>query len=140
MTVYYVLGFAFTSDLKSALLILKNRPPWQAGLLNGVGGKVEPGEKPLDAMVREFKEESHIDTTPEQWRHFATLAGDDFLVLIYATVTDDVLRARTMTDEALYLISTERSDTTPPLVPNLKWLLPLALDEQVKSTVLISIK
>ena len=38
-----VVGFAFTEDRRSVILIRKNRPEWQAGRLNGVGGHIEPG-------------------------------------------------------------------------------------------------
>ncbi len=40
----YVLGFAFDEDYEWVALIKKNRPQWQAGKLNGVGGKIEPNE------------------------------------------------------------------------------------------------
>lgn len=54
----YVLGFLFSEDGSRVLLIWKNRPAWQAGKLNGIGGKIEDGEQPLDAMKREFVEET----------------------------------------------------------------------------------
>jgi hypothetical protein len=38
--VEYVVGFAFDTDGRVAL-IRKNRPEWQAGRLNGIGGHVE---------------------------------------------------------------------------------------------------
>ena len=37
------------------VLTHKNRPAWQAGKLNGVGGKIELLESPVAAMVREFE-------------------------------------------------------------------------------------
>ena len=40
------------------LLVLKDRPAYLAGRLNLVGGKIEPGETPEQAAVRELKEES----------------------------------------------------------------------------------
>lgn len=58
----YVLGFAFDKEFKHVLLVWKNRPRWQAGKLNGVGGKIEPGEAVRAAMVREFQEETGICT------------------------------------------------------------------------------
>lgn len=54
----YVLGFMFDHEEKHVLLIWKNRPKWQAGKLNGIGGKIEAGETPLQAMEREFTEET----------------------------------------------------------------------------------
>jgi 8-oxo-dGTP diphosphatase len=42
----YACGFLFSLDRTRVLLIRKRRPAWQAGRLNGVGGKIEPGETP----------------------------------------------------------------------------------------------
>jgi len=68
--VEYVLGFAFNGN--NVLLIRKTRPAWQAGRLNGVGGKVEPEDWCLaEAMRREFKEETGVDTVVEDWKQFA---------------------------------------------------------------------
>ena len=66
-TTEYVLGFAFTKDLKQVALIRKKRPEWQAGKLNGIGGKVNINEVPLLAMVREFQEEACLNTSVLGW-------------------------------------------------------------------------
>ena len=46
----YVLAFIFDTKLNQILLIKKNRPDYQAGLLNGIGGKIEPNETPIKAV------------------------------------------------------------------------------------------
>ena len=46
----YVTGFLFSPDKQSVVLITKNRPKWQENKLNGVGGKIELNETPLEAM------------------------------------------------------------------------------------------
>ncbi len=43
------------------LLILKNKPAWQKGKVNLVGGKIEPGEEPEQAAQRELKEETGLE-------------------------------------------------------------------------------
>ena len=40
----YTLGFIFTPALDKVLLVHKISPEWQAGKINGVGGKIEEGE------------------------------------------------------------------------------------------------
>ncbi len=45
---------------ESVLMLLRNRPP-NAGLWNGVGGKISPGETPLECVRREVLEEASID-------------------------------------------------------------------------------
>ena len=69
---HYVCGFLFNmSGLPSVALIRKERPAWQKGLYNGIGGKVEVGETPHSAIHREFWEETgaHIG----HWKPFCTL-------------------------------------------------------------------
>ena len=39
----YVLGFLFNPQHTSVVLVKKNRPDWQRGFYNGVGGHVEEG-------------------------------------------------------------------------------------------------
>lgn len=63
----YVCGFVFSQDFKQVWLIRKNRPKWQAGRLNGIGGGVDAGESPLAAMVRECREECTVETEEKDW-------------------------------------------------------------------------
>lgn len=66
----YVLGFAFSHTMRSVVLIEKLKPDWQAGKLNGVGGKIEPGENAYDAMAREFFEETGWAISYGDWHLF----------------------------------------------------------------------
>lgn len=54
----YTICFVRGED--SVLMLLRNRPP-NAGLWNGLGGKISPGETPLDCVRREVLEEADID-------------------------------------------------------------------------------
>lgn len=78
----YVAGFAFDYALDEVLLVRKQRPQWQAGKLNAIGGKIEPGERPLDAMRREFTEETTLNVF--DWEMFCVLRGDGFVVHFFA--------------------------------------------------------
>lgn len=122
----YVLGFALHTDHEQILLIRKSRPAWQRGLINGVGGKIKPAELACDAMVREFKEETGLDTDLEAWTYFATLEGeqpDFWCVFCYAAILD-IFTALPQTDEPLLYV---HSGSPPPdSVPDLAWLIPLA--------------
>lgn len=90
----YVVGFAFF-DMASyfkVLLTKKNRPPWQEGKLNGLGGKINVPESiplkdffsnkelhvesPTQAMRREFTEESGLDIPEDKWTLYARLYGE----------------------------------------------------------------
>lgn len=64
----YCLGFALTPE-GSVALIRKAKPEWQAGKLNGVGGKIEDFDpSPVHAMTREFMEETGVFLEPHLWR------------------------------------------------------------------------
>lgn len=85
MTTQYCLGFLFDEDYRAVMLIRKARPDWQKGKLNGVGGHVEEGEEPLQAMAREFKEETGASIAEGTWRCFGALEGTDFRVHLFYT-------------------------------------------------------
>jgi len=78
----YVLGFVF--DMKDrVLLVEKNRPDWQVGFLNGLGGHVEHGESPLQAMAREGGEETAGKLARTEWKPYGRLRGPDFEVWLF---------------------------------------------------------
>jgi 8-oxo-dGTP diphosphatase len=79
----YVLGFYFLEGTFTVVLIRKTRPSWCRGKLNGLGGSIEPNETPVQAMVREFKEESGISTTIDQWSPWMVLAGDNWVMDVF---------------------------------------------------------
>lgn len=67
----YVAGFVFLDKPhEGVLLVEKLKPDFMAGKLNGIGGGIELDETPLQAMVREFTEETEI-TLPGHWTEFA---------------------------------------------------------------------
>ena len=93
----YVLGFVF--DLNDrVLLITKNRPEWQDGLLNGLGGHVEEGEgqrpeglrpeglrpeSPHHAMQREGSEETCGKLANVDWKLYGRLRGSGFEMWLF---------------------------------------------------------
>lgn len=136
----YVVGFMLDHPRENVVLIRKNRPEWQAGRLNGVGGKVEPGETREDAMVREFGEETGMATLAWAWDQICTIAWPDDAVRVgdaepttctffravdvqgcrleeaVTSTTDELVVVRNIMD----VIAHDR------IIPNLRWLLPLA--------------
>ena len=95
--------------------------------MNGVGGKVEEGEEFIDAMVREFKEETDLDSLPSDWTNFLTMKSDSFVVEVYKMVTDTTPIPKSMTDEEVkhYFCITLSDHKT---VSNIPWIIALALD------------
>lgn len=74
---HYCVGFGYYGDC--VVLVKKERPEWQKGFLNGVGGKLEKNESPLEAMIREFFEETGQLTTPDQWIHAGELIDPELV-------------------------------------------------------------
>ena len=142
----FVCGFCFDDARETVVLIEKQQPAWQAGRLNGVGGKVEPGELPAAAMTREFNEEAGVrlsarGTGPSAWTPFCRLSwrggdGEDDApgqVLFFHSISSmAVQEARTMEAEVIRRVPV--ADVLTPgrvrdrCLPNLRWLIPLALD------------
>jgi 8-oxo-dGTP diphosphatase len=124
----YVAGFAFDEPGDHVLLVEKRRPAWQAGKLNGIGGKVEPGELPVEAMAREFEEETGVATTEGEWREFAVVTTDKSRVHMFAVrlPRGRVETAKTTTDERIRVVLTGELHEWTTL-PNLAWLVPMAL-------------
>jgi 8-oxo-dGTP diphosphatase len=127
MNIEYVAGFLFDKALAKVALIRKNKPAWQAGLLNGIGGKIEEDdETPLDAMVREFREESGV--TQLDWSYFAKLSGPDWCVHFFAA-RGPVMVCKSMTDEKVEIIPvTSFQPHSNGIIENLPWLISLAVD------------
>lgn len=99
--IFYVLGFAFTDDGR-VLLIEKKRPEWQAGRLNGVGGRVETTESSCQAMVREFQEETGVETGEGDWHFRGRMYARDWSVFVFSMTSEKVKAAKTKTDERLF--------------------------------------
>jgi 8-oxo-dGTP diphosphatase len=126
-----VVGFAFDKYRANVLLIRKLKPAWQAGRLNGVGGKVEPGESDAEAMVREFHEETGWVTSPVEWRQIAEVVSGDAEIVFFRRRVDLGVRefraAFSTSPEAEQLVVIHWADAEAAgALPNLSWLLPLA--------------
>jgi len=119
----YVVGFLFDKTETRVLLINKTRPEWQAGKLNGIGGRVEDGETPDEAMRREFVEEVGIDC--KSWKYFCTLSDERDWQIDFFYSTGDVWSADTLTDEVPQVCAVHA--LTSKVIPNLRWLIPMAL-------------
>jgi len=129
----YVVGFAFDTLIRHVLLIKKNRPEWQRGKFNGVGGKVEKGEHAVSAIVREFREEAGLFVDHGRWKYVACLYNSHIpreVGFFSVVLTEQELRSVQLpgpTDEELVWVNLFRL-WEYPTIPNLRWLIPLALD------------
>lgn len=131
----YTLGFLFYECY--CVLIKKNRPDWQQGQLNGIGGKVKKDELVIDAMVREFNEEAGIPLCRlqgVQWDAVTMmkLMSTDSRVHVYgghwtwgSSFFDVVDPFVDNNDEGIpTIVNTNKLPDN--VLPNLHWLLPMA--------------
>lgn len=140
----FVVGFLFTHDHEKVVLIEKKRPTWQSGKLNGVGGKIEGEEAAVDAMAREFEQETGVAFGG--WSIFMRLKVNDDTVFFCVGVSDLVSHVGSPTDEKVFVVETKSVAidrlpagwpvpfdgrgirALPEPVYNLPWLVPMALD------------
>jgi 8-oxo-dGTP diphosphatase len=131
----YVAGFLFSNCRKYVVLILKAKPAWQAGRLNAVGGKIEPGETPPEAMEREFREETSVIIPAASWNEFAYLKGHQWECNFYYAF-GDVFSCKTqhLPDDKhiefvkIININNAKLLTEKEAISNVPWLLGLALN------------
>lgn len=120
----YVLGFYFNESLTTVALIEKKRPKWQEGRLNGIGGHIENNETPLEAMIREFKEETGESVT--DWKKLGVMRGEDWHCVIFTT-KGSLEYVETKTDEEVIFGFTEELQKLYT-ISNLQWLVPAAMN------------
>lgn len=128
----YVLGFAFTESKQMVVLIEKQKPEWQKGKFNGVGGKVEESDPdPMYAMTREFQEETGV--LIHTWDHFADMVfendimGGGAIVHCFRTFTNQVIECKTIEQEKIVIIHSDELNKYP-VIKNLLILIPMAMD------------
>lgn len=124
MTPKYVAGFLFSPNFELVVLIHKNRPDWQAGKVNAVGGKIEEGENSTAAMQREFEEETGLRVL--EWKEFALLSDMRGYAVSFLYAIGNVAAARTVEDEEIEVFQV--SDLPDNCIPNLHWLIPMAIN------------
>lgn len=128
----YVLGFYYIKH-EDMLLLIKKRSDCPVkpvrGLLNGIGGKVEPGETPIEAMGREFREETGI-LFAEDWKPVIQMAGKGWRVYVFCSQGWERPRRFETREGRLALV---RPDDLPldSCVPNLSWLVPMCFDGEI---------
>ena len=124
----YVAGFLFNKEGDQVALIEKLRPEWQKFKLNGIGGHIEEGETPDEAMSREFREETGVEL--ESWVEYCVLSGPDYEVHFFQSYDDALYNVDTKTDEQVRIYDVDHilnPTIACPMITNLRWLIPMAL-------------
>lgn len=117
-------------DEERILLIKKNRPDWQAGKLNIIGGHVEGDKDTSDAAIREVFEEVGIEL--KNIRYFCllnTVTPCEAVVYFYVAFCDIETAIQKTDEEPVSMLIEHAIDMD--IIPNLKYLIPLALDNNM---------
>ncbi len=94
----YVVGIV--TDGSKILLLRKNNPDWQKGLYNGVGGKVNLDETPLEAIIRECQKEVGLEIS--NWNQIETIplqSGVDLTYFFAVIEEEELKKAQSLQDE-----------------------------------------
>lgn len=128
----YCLGFMIhiNQRVDRVLLIRKTRPEWQRGKMNGLGGKIEPGETAIQAMVREFEEECGIKTKESDWKERLVLKGkygQSWTVEVFVSFTGNMIYD-TLTFPDIEKVSFSDLATRSDIIHNVRWMVPFCID------------
>lgn len=133
----YVAGFLFSPDLENVVLIEKQKPDWQKGKYNAIGGKIEKGETPEQAMIREFEEETSLSVTG--WKPLVDIEGEGYAVRFFYATSEKWEHHLTTTDEEVFHIPVmDLHLVRHHLIENLNWLIPMAVDKATNFSGLIT--
>lgn len=124
----YVLGFAFSPTLEKVVLIQKRKPEFQHGKFNGVGGKIEEGETPAEAMKREFEEETTVNCGEARWTQYVTMDAPDWICFCFFTILSQVEFDKAITATTEFIVKSSVGELPTGCMRNLHWLIPMALN------------
>lgn len=132
----YVLGFVFTDDKKNVLLIKKNKEDWQKDQINGIGGKIESNENPIDAMDREFNEEAGFGAVG--WKYFSKVIYPLCDLYLFTTITGSDKSYTIISDEGEIKFYSIEDLKNLPAIHNIQWMIHLALDPYTPFTTIFT--
>lgn len=128
----YTCGFMFSPNLNQVLLIKRTKEP-VIGMWNGIGGNLEEGEGRYESMVREFREETGLEA--DHWKQFLMLRGGAWVVHFFKTFTGSMPKIENQPGEDCIRMAPITLLSVQNVVPNLRWIIPLALDPDVVGVV-----
>jgi 8-oxo-dGTP diphosphatase len=130
----YVLIYARPVNVgraNSVLVVLKDKPEQQKGRFNLIGGKVDPGETPKVAAIRELKEETGLDpVSAESVTLLGRITGNWGVVYCYRIgVFYNAPSPRPGETEIVSWLDWSELKTSKYLMPNLRVIIPLMMTD-----------
>ena len=113
------------------ILLIEKKRGLGAGKINGPGGKIDPGETPLEAAIRETEEELLITPlAPRKLGELQFSMTDCPHILCHVYRADDFIGIPTETDEAVPLWTGIDAIPYPRMWEDDQHWLPLLLEER----------
>jgi len=130
----YVLTAVYSTvfGVPSVALIRKDRPDWQAGLFNFIGGKVNDGEAPWDAAIRECLEEADLTVTGLEHRETFTAWPAKVKVHLYYGICQNPVLLPQLTSERPMWVPLQFVDNYP-LICDIRSIVKVLGDIYVQS-------
>lgn len=125
----YVVAYAklvgpHSSDI---LVVLKNKPAWQKGRFNLVGGKIEEGETPIQAAERELMEEAGLRPASSSTLMGKITGSWGNVYCVRIPVFDREISQGPNETEIVAWVDWHELRQHPLLIPNLRVILPLCM-------------
>jgi 8-oxo-dGTP diphosphatase len=114
----------FAGNHEHILLIEKQKPEWQKGKYNLVGGKVEPGEDPVDAAQREFTEETGFKSPVTSVEFMGVVTGNWGSIYCFNKAVSDFI-PKNEEIEKVFWTNWKKIKDDERLMPNLRVIIPL---------------
>ncbi len=132
--VEYVLCYAESidnPDIDWVVLVDKTSPSWQIGRLNLPGGKVEPGETPVRAAVRELREETSLEAELPMCEVNGTMHGPNWIVHVVRCPFRGPFQVGYDRDERPLIVGLRQAlEIGSHVLPELRTIIPLCISRQ----------
>lgn len=130
---FYVLCFCKRINKQGkleVLFILKDRPAWQKGKINLPGGRIENGESPVEAAVRELCEETGLIPRMRPFKASGVMHDREFRIYLVEVEPVDPFQEfepRVGETEKTMWIEWETAKRLPNMMPNLQVIVPMMI-------------
>lgn len=103
----YTLVIPYSDYHQRVVLLEKQSPAWQKGLLNFPGGKIEPNESGIACAARELFEETGIEVWPDFLNYMGIMCRTgDFEMMVYSVdVGSEILKAYSKDKEKVWVLT-----------------------------------
>lgn len=126
-----VLGFVKDNDSGRLLLIRRQQPDEWSGLFNGVSGSIAEGETPVAAMARKLKEDGGLDLAEAALEERVQIKTPNGTVHVFRAFASIHGARQKKPGKTPFMLPHNNDWNREPVVPSLRWLLPLVFADDI---------